>query len=230
MDSFFINGISSETVGLYADTPPMPNKAVQRVTHWQTSQDEDSATPDDTFNNVNYQLVAYVFKPVDYHHSMNIYKFIEHAETLQISRLDGLYFKIRQADVVSELQLDGNRVRYVFNFVLAPFKYFVENPVIDVNNNSYIVNEGQRYSKPTFYLTVQNPGEVKLIVNGSEFKIVDCSEGEQITVYTDRYIATSNNGIINHRTFGFFPFLAEGNNRIQLVNCTAKVQVNARCY
>ena len=40
-DYFIVNDVSSASVGLYVDTPPVPPMAKQRVTTWQTGMDAD---------------------------------------------------------------------------------------------------------------------------------------------------------------------------------------------
>lgn len=228
MDNFFINGVSAESVGLHVDTVPIPPMAKQRYTTWQNGGDEDGTSSDDTYQDVNYPITAYVFKGS--YDDSEIHKFIVGAKILQISRLDGFYFKVRQAYIDTDTEYDGNRIRYTFNFVLAPFRYINDNSLIEVSDGGMVANDGTRYSKPNYFLTAINSGDVKLIVNGEEFKITGCSEGEAISVYSEKYIAVSGNKSINQRTYGYFPFLGVGNNQIYFENCTCKLQTNARCY
>ena len=229
MDDFFINGVSAESVGLYVDTVPVPPMAKQRYTTWQNGSDEDGVSEDSTFENINYTLRAYVFKGS--YDDKAIHNFIVGAKILKISRLDGYYFKIRQAQISdTDTQYDGAKIGYTFNFLLAPFKYIDDLNLVEVSNGGYVVNDGTRYSKPNYFLTAINSGDVKLIVNGEEFKITGCSEGESISIYSEKHIAVSGNKTINQRTYGYFPFLSVGNNQIYFENCTCKLQVNARCY
>ena len=51
-DYFLLDGVSSATVGLYVDTPPIPPLAKLRYTTWQTGIDMDNASPDDVFENI----------------------------------------------------------------------------------------------------------------------------------------------------------------------------------
>ena len=227
-ERFYIDGISSDTLDIYVDTLSVPSMSRQRFTSYQNGGDEDGTSSDDTYQDINYTITAYVFKG-SYDDSA-IHKFIVGAKTLQISRLEGFYFKVRQAYIDTDTEYDGNRIRYTFSFVLAPFRYINDNSLIEVSDGGMVANEGTRYSKPNYFLTAINSGDVWLMVNGQQLKIEGCTAGEVISVYSEKYVAVSNNKTINQRTFGIFPFFGVGNNEIHLDNCTCKVQVNARCY
>ena len=94
-DYFKINGVSCVDKGIWCDTPPVPPLAKQRYTTFQTSADEDRTTPDESFEDITYKLTFFTFDNEDYD-NREIYEYISAAKRLEISRLSGLYFKVRQ--------------------------------------------------------------------------------------------------------------------------------------
>ena len=63
-EKFSLDGVSSDTLGLFVDfLPPVP-LADQRYTDFNTGADEQGTTPDDVFNNIQYQIRFYTFLPL----------------------------------------------------------------------------------------------------------------------------------------------------------------------
>ena len=212
-DWFMINGISSYTIpDLYVDTPSVPPMAKQRYTRYQTGADEDGVSPDNTFEDLPYTLTFYTFDRTNFDNS-DIYSFLANPQTLQISRLNGFYFKVHEVAVDSPENVSrGRKIRYNINFQLAPFKYFTNNPEIPIISGSVVENRGTRYSRPSFRIV--GTGDIKLIVNGATFEVNGLSENQQIFIDSSRYITYSRADLFNARTKGQYPFLAVGNNVI----------------
>lgn len=229
-----IDGVSSDTVGLYIDTPPVPPPARRRYSVYTTGSDEDMTLRDETFEDTEYSITGYVFKNgADYADSSLIYNYLLNASTLEISRLSGFYFKVRQAHVDVETEYDGNRIRYTANFVLAPFRYAVENPAISITSGDYIENKGNRYSKPTFKFSIQ--GNLTLNVNGESFQITNTASGyKDFTIETGLYTVYSGTEICPCVTTGKFPFFSPGYNRVIFSAggniALSQVYVNERWY
>lgn len=231
-DWFKINGVSSDTVGIYVDTPSVPPMAQQRYMQYTTGTDEDGTTPDDTYEDIEYVLTFYTFNRTDFDNS-DIYAFLANAKTLEISRLNGFYFKVRQVYVdTPENVMKGEKIRYTITFILAPFKYFTSEEEITLKNGSIVTNYGTRYCKPTFYITTSDNGDVTIIVNGATFQLLNLVKGQTVTVDTSRYIAYVGNEILYNRTVGQFPFLASGDNYISWSGSVSSLKVlkNERNY
>lgn len=230
-DWFMINGISSDTIpDLYVDTPSVPPMAKQRYTRWQTGADEDGVSPDNTFEDLSYTLDFYTFNRKDFDNS-DIYAFLASPQTLQISRLNGFYFKVHEVTVSNPENISrGGKIRYTVNFRLAPFKYFTDNPEIPVTSGSIVENRGTRYSRPSFKIV--GTGDIKLNVNGEVFEVSGLAENQQIIVDSSRYITYSGNNLFYAKTKGQYPFLAVGNNVISWEGNVSSVHItrNERCY
>lgn len=229
-DRVFINGVSSDSIDIYVDTPPVPAPAVRRYNVYSTGSDEDTTIPDETYEDVPYELTCYDFKkPSDYSSSSKVYEFFQNAKTLTISRYPGVYFKVRQVVVYTETEYDANRIRYRVSFLLAPFKYLSENPEITIDSGDFVKNEGNRYSKPTFYINAT--GDITLEVNGERFQIT-LDGYNSIVVECGKYAVFKDGKLLTCVTSGKFPFLAPGQNRIVYSGSVQsfKLKVNARCY
>ena len=60
-EKFTLDGVSSDTLGLFVDyLAPMP-MAEQKYTDFNVGEDEQKTTPDDVFNNITYQIRFYTF-------------------------------------------------------------------------------------------------------------------------------------------------------------------------
>jgi len=226
-DYIVVNGVSSDTVGLYIDTPPVPPMAQQRYTDYQTGSDMDGCTPDDAFENIRLTITAYQFFP-DNFDNRAVYDFLKNPKTLQISRFDDYYFKVQKlSGIQPESKSNGKRIKYTITFDCKPFKYAVENPLEEIQKGTS-QNNGNRYSRPVW--VISGSGECILWVNGESLKITDvdgdvCVDCEKMIAYTESQIITQN-------TTGKFPFLASGDNAVDWnENITAVyLQKNERWY
>ena len=227
-DYFIVNGISSATVGLYVDTPPVPPMSAQRVTTWATGIDMDSSSPDDVWENIALTINAYkFFKSADFSIS-DVYAFLADARTLQLSRFADRYFKVRQVkSVTPQMQYDGNRIKIQIGFVCAPFKYHTSNDESEVSTDT-VENPGTRYSRPVWRLTGCN-GNAALTVNGQTLQVK--VSGTAI-IDAERMIAyDGSGGNIMPKTVGQFPFLQPGVNAVSYSGATGlAVRGNWRDY
>lgn len=231
IDWFKINGISSHSHGLHVDTPAVPPMAHRRFSTYQTGADEDGTYSDDTFEDITYNLTFYTLTRQDFDNT-DIYAFLANPETLEISRLTGYYYKIRQLALDNPENLfRGEKIRYKLNFKLAPFRYFAENSAIPLTvNGGTVKNNGTRYSKPTFEIV--GTGDISINVNGQKFEIKGLSDSQKIIIDTSKYITYSGSELFHNRTIGQYPFLNVGDNVISWGGNVKNVQIslNERCY
>lgn len=216
-DYFFINGISSETVGLYVDTPPVPPMAKQRVAVWKTGIDSDNSSPDDVWEPIQLTLSCYMFSKENFDMSA-VYAFLANARTLQISRFSSRYFKIMQVNAITpQQQHDGKRIKIQIQFACNPFKYHVSNPEIPITENK-LENPGTRYSRPLYKITHEVGGDTILSVNGQTCTI-NYQASSPIYIDAERMIAYNDSGVNQTQyTAGLFPFLAPGMNLLSVVH------------
>ena len=230
-DYFKINGISSNSVGIFVDTPSVQSKAKQRVSVSKTGNDEDLYTPDDVYEPIKYKLIFYTFDRETFDNSA-IYAFLADAKTLEVSRLPNFYFRVLQvSEVTTERQYDGKYVKYTVNFTLAPFKYKTDNEWITMSSGGIVTNTGTRYCKPTLEITGAN--ETDFIFNGEILKLFFPSEGQTVIVDSERKIVYDKNTktLLWNFSAGKFPFLPVGDTQVVWYNqADVKILKNERCY
>lgn len=222
-DYFIVNDVSSASVGLYVDTPPVPPMAKQRVTTWQTGMDADGHSPDNVYDNIKLTVNAYAFFPESFDLSA-VYAFLADARTLMFSRFPNRFLSVVQVDAVQpQPKWDGKRITLKISFTCEPFKYHTENPETDVTQTHLLTNPGTRYSRPVYIIKYAGQGRTYLSVNGEvcSFNPPDSTAG---TMYIDceKMIAYNlqNGENVNQTpyTAGKFPFLAPGNNLLSAYN------------
>lgn len=237
-DFFTLDGVSSASVGLYVDTPPVPPLAKQRYTTWAGALDSDGCAPDDVFDHITLNFDCYCFFTVNFSLSP-LYAFLQGKSTLQFSRFPDRFFKIRQVNGITPTpQYDGKRIKMNASFVCSPFKYHTANAEFAPENN-VITNPGTRFSRPVYKITNTSAGgqvyytNGSITVNGQQLQI-DFGGASQKTVVVDseKMIAydDSTHENLTRFTAGFFPFLSPGDNAIVTDQCTVTVIGNWRDY
>lgn len=230
-DYFIINGVSSRTIpDIYVDTPSIPPMAQQRYTTYQTGADEDGTSPDNTFENISYTLTFYTFDRENFDNS-DIYAFLANAETLQVSRFNRYYFKVREVHPAAPENISqGKKIRYKINFILAPFKYFTDNPETVISNGDVVHNSGTRSSRPVFKIV--GNGDIKLIVNGKTFEAKGLTSNQETVIDSSRYKTYAGKDAFHNRTIGEYPFLSVGDNIVSWEGNINSVKIikNERCY
>lgn len=235
-DWFKFDGVVSDTMGLYCDTPAVPPMARRRYQTYKYGNDEDGVFADDAYENVRYTLTAYRF-PMSQTADISqeeIYAWIQSAKTLEISRNYGFYFKIRQiGDIAPTIRHDGMRIDYRIPMVLSPFRYMTHNPEIDLADGGGLVeNEGTRYSKPIITCQVLST-PATLTTNG---EVLTINITGDITIDSERMLVyKTENGVktaCTQYTQGKLPMLSVGTNLIQGSNNMGNIycKVNGRCY
>lgn len=217
-DFFYVNGVSSETVGLYVDTPPVPPMAQQRVTTWATGIDMDASSPDDVWENISVTVEAFVFFPDSFDLGA-LYAFLAEAKVLQLSRFANRYLKVVQVGAITpSTSHDGKRIEISIDFLCSPFKYHTTNPETDVTSTSQIENPGTRYSRPIYKVEHALNAPTVLSVNGQTCTIkYDASN--PVYIDTQRMICYDDNGNnMLTKTSGQFPLLSPG---INLLSATS---------
>lgn len=216
-DYFYVNGISSEEVGLYVDTPPVVPMAVQRVTEWRTGLDMDSSSPDDVWENITVSVTAYVFFPESFNLGA-VYAFLANARTLQLSRFSGRYLNVVQVSGVQPVQhYDGKKIEINIDFLCRPFKYHNLNEEYTLDSSTHITleNPGTRYSRPLYKINHSRGGETIFKVNGGENLVISSEAATPIYIDCEKMLAYSGDGHNETKyTSGQFPFLAPGVNTL----------------
>lgn len=228
-DYIYINGVSSDTVELYIDTPPVPPMALRRGTNYNINAEEDAFTLEEGFDDITVKIKAYVFFSEDFDNS-ELYAFLNGARTLQTSRNSKYFYKVKRITSVSPtIDADGKRIKYEISFLCNPFKYHVNNPEIPITHGMIVENNGKIFSRPILKFTATRT--LVINVNGTELTVYNTEKDNEIIIDCEKMIAYSGTEMI--RTSGYFPLLAVGQNMIKWSSMSvtaASIIVNARCY
>lgn len=220
-DSFTLDGISSDTLGIFVDILPPMSMAEQQYTDSNTGADEQLTTPNDVYNNIVYQIPFYVFLPENYNDSA-IKAFCANKSTLTLSRYPDYYFKIRKISLSAVDSIgQGKRIDYVLTLTLAPFRYSTDNDWISLTSGDDVYNNYTRYSKPTFEIVMR--GSMRLTVNGSDFIINAPETDTTITVDSERHITYAGTTLLTGKTNGKYPLFAAGRNQVSYWSITGLI-------
>lgn len=229
-EKFTLDGVSSDTLGLFVDfLPPIP-LAEQKNTDFNVGEDEQKTTPDDVFNNVTYQIRFYTFLNEDYNDTA-IKAFCFGKKILTLSRFPDYYFKIRK---VSLQAVDGSgygkRIDYTLTLILAPFRYVVDNNWVSLTSGDDIYNDYTRYSKPLF--EIKGTNNITLTVNGSTFTVNGLNSNQTVYIDSERHITYSGSTLLTGKTDGKYPLLNTGRNSVSWTGTvsTIKYKGNWRDY
>lgn len=236
-DFFKINGVSSETVGIYVDTPPVPPMAHKKYTNYFYDVDDDYV-----YEDIKFTIRFFTFYNEDFDNSA-IYAFLHNAETLEISRLSGYYYKIKDFEVQQpNVSYDGAKIEYQVDFTLEPFKYKTDNPEIELDTTSEttVINNGTHFCKPTFNISLAGDSgqtDVSIYVNDVEFKIEDVGSGNIVVDSETMTAIKKGNPDVNllMHTADDFLYMHSGNNvaKCSIVNGTVvrfAVKLNERSF
>lgn len=213
-EKFTLDGVSSDTLGLFCDYLQPMNMAEQKYSEYNTGEDEPLVIPDEVYSNIPYQIRFYTFLDEDYNDTA-IKAFCANKKILTLSRYPDYYFKIRRISLTAADSLGhGKRIDYVLALSIAPFRYVTDeyNPQVILASGDNIINEHSRYSKPEFEIT--GSGNITLTVNGSDFTVKGLETNQTIIIDSIRHVTYSGNTLLTGKTNGKYPLLNVGSNTV----------------
>ncbi len=226
----------SSDIGLNVEfLQPVP-MAVQQYTEWQTGADMSGASPDNYFENIEYDITARVLRNPTAFASSEIYALFANARTMTLSNVPGYFYRIRKVlGIVPEAapELKGNEIIYTISLELAPFKYHLSNAEQTVTGGT-IENPGTRYSRPIYKIIGRAAGNTttKLTVNGQQLTLSELTDAST-TIYIDTermLIYDQANTNLMPKSSGILPFLAPGVNTASVTAGTLSITGNWRSY
>ena len=231
-EKFTLDGVSSDTLGLYCDyLPPVP-MADQLYTTFNVGADEMGTTPDEVFNDISYSIRFYTFLAENYNDTA-IKAFCTGKSILTLSRCPDYFFKVRRMKLTATDSIGyGKRIDYVLTLTLAPFRYVEDNEWIDVEiqlAQTTIYNLHTIYSKPLIEIT--GTGAVSIVCQGQEFRINGLT-GNPVVVDSEHKITYSGTEYLTGKTEGEYPLFNIGENHLQFSQTvtSARYKTNWRDY
>lgn len=224
MDFIEINGISSETVNVWIDTPPMPPKAKLKTQNIVIPGREDVITSNGEYEDIPLSITAYVFER-DYDPAA-LYEWMEKANAIKTSISNKYYYKVKKVHEVSPQYAGHGKYKLALNFTCDPYKYNSDNPVWTTGGDEINVrNNGTAVSRPLFVITgsgdigIETNSDKVTVKNVSNKAYIDC---QRLVCYDDsNHILASS---------GRFPELKVGFNTINIYGnvTTTQFQINER--
>lgn len=225
-DYIIINGVSSNTVHVWIDTPPMPPKARKKTQSISIPGREDVITTNGEYEDVEYKITAYVFER-DYNPDQ-LYIWMENAKTITTSLSSDYYYKVKKVNGVTPSYSGHGKYRLDLSFTCSPFRYSLSNNKIEKTTKTFTINNtGTYFSEPVY--EIQGSGEISVKVNDNENTITVYDVNGTIIIDCERLVAyNSDNDFLV--TKGVFPFLSVGSNTVTVTGNVTKtgVYVNKR--
>lgn len=217
IDYITINGVSSSTVDLYVDTPPMPPRAEQICSYYQ-SFSEDQSNHEKRFDDITVTIDAYVF---DGGYNPNaIYTFLQSGNILKTSKNADFFYKVKHLKAINP-DYKGHGKQYLkIEFVCSPFRWKASNAKTDITLASGLVNEGNWFAQPVFYCTTytydeqgyEDTASITVADRTLNIDVQDYAEYNQIIVIdAERQIVYAESGMIE--------ILSDTSGKIPLLPC-----------
>lgn len=221
-DKIWVNDVSSDTVNLYVDTTPFPNKAEQ-VTHDITipGRDEKIIISDDYYEDIQVDISTYTFDNT--FDMLKVYKWLEGAKTLRTSESNFFYYyRVKKVLGIIPNYLGHGRHNIIISFVCSPFKYKDTNTIVKTAKTFSVSNTGGYYCRPVYKLT--GSGDITLTVNNDANRIKVFGVNGSCTIDAERMLVYDDSGNLL-RTQGKIPFAVVGNNDVVITGNVSKSEI-----
>lgn len=171
-DKMIINGVSSDTVGLFVDTPPMPPKSEEIVEEsTPLGRSESIVYHTGQYKNIEITVKCFVF---DYGYLPDsIYKYLQAAQTLSFSSEERYFYKVKKVSALNPSYQKNGKYLLSVKFICSPFKYLALNPEHEysfpegqTSGTAHILNSGDIYCEPLIWLSAgENHAVATITVN-----------------------------------------------------------------
>lgn len=200
---------TSNDIGIWVDTPPMPPMAEQVYREITIPDREENLTvADESYKDIQLAVKAYIFDNA--YDMTTVYSWLRGAKKLRFKD-DDYYYRVKKV-LPPTLNYQGHgKTMITLNFVVSPFRYFVvDTTVISTTSTTTVQNLGNVYCRPqykifgsgTITLKVDDNSNAVTISGVDGYCIVDA---ERMLIYKDSTFL-SNEGVI--------PFLDTGSSSV----------------
>ena len=204
---------TSNDIGIWVDTPPMPPMAEQVYREINIPDREDSLTvAEETYKDVQLAVKAYIFNTE--YDLTGVYSWLRGAKKLRFKDAD-YYYRVKQVKPPTLNYQGHGKTMITLNFVVSPFRYLSSDAVIESTERIFTVqNAGNIYCRPqykiygsgTLTLSVDDHTANALKITGVDgYVIVDA---ERMLVYKDSVFLSCE---------GVIPLLDAGSSEVKVV-------------
>ena len=212
------NEITSNDIGIWVDTPPIPPMAEKSYREINIpGREETLGITEETYKDVNLPVKAYIFRK-DYDIT-NVYAWLKDAKTLRFNESDYYYRVKRVLPPTLNYQGEG-KTMVTLNFVVSPFRYLVDDPVVEETALSFTIqNNGNIYSRPVY--KIYGHDYVKLTIDGDSIEVTGIQDyviidAERLMIY---HGDVSQNPVMPEdilSSIGSIPLLPVGENTVTI--------------
>ena len=204
---------TSNEIGMWVDTPPMPPMAEQVYREISIpGREEKLVVADNEYKDIPLAVKAYTFDNA--YDLTAVYTWLRGATKLRFND-DDYYYRVKQVKPPTLNYRGHGKTMITLNFVVSPFRYIKPDTIVISTDNTFTVqNLGNIYCRPrykiygsgTLTLRVDNDTDNQLKITGvDEYVIVDA---ERMLVYKDSTFLSSE---------GVIPFLDVGASEVKVL-------------
>ena len=132
-DKMIINGISSDRVGLYVDTPYMPPMPELNANTFNTGSEESTIINELQFQDITITVTGFLFE--SRYNPYELYRYLISAKKLSFSTNPRIYYRVKHVYGVSPQYAGMQKNRLEMQFVCSPFRYAVTNQKMAYTND-----------------------------------------------------------------------------------------------
>ena len=204
---------TSNDIGIWVDTPPMPPMAEQ--VHREINipdREETLIVIDETYKDMPLAIKAYIFDNA--YDMTTVYSWLRGAKKLRFKD-DDYYYRVKQVKPPTLNYQGYGKTLITLNFVVSPFRYLLADPtVISTEATTTVQNIGNLYCRPQY--KIYGSGTLTLRVDNdtnNQLKITDVDgyvivDAERMLVYKESTFL-QNEGVI--------PFLDVGSSEVKVL-------------
>jgi len=200
---------TSNDIGIWVDTPPMPPMAEQVYRELTIPDREENLTvADESYKDIQLAVKAYIFDNA--YDMTTVYSWLRGAKKLRFKD-DDYYYRVKKV-LPPTLNYSGHgKTMITLNFVVSPFRYIkVDTTVVSTTSTTTVLNTGNVYCRPQY--KIFGSGTITLKVDDDTNKIVISNVDGYCIVDAERMLVYKDSTFLS--TTGIIPFLDVGSSSV----------------
>ena len=200
---------TSNDIGIWVDTPPMPPMAEQVYREINIPDREENLTvADESYKDIPLAVKAYIFDNA--YDMTTVYSWLRGAKKLRFKD-DDYYYRVKKV-LPPTLNYSGHgKTMITLNFVVSPFRYLKVDPaVISTSNTTTVQNLGNVYCRPQY--KIFGSGTIKLQVDDSTNAVTVSDVDGYCIIDAERMLIYKDSTFLS--ATGIIPFLDTGSSSV----------------
>lgn len=208
----FFNGIKDSDLNIISKTSPI-HPINKRYTETTIDGKDGSLYIDDCFDDINIEVVLKCNCKKRGHNIDDILYWLDNVEDnrLLVNKMQNDCYHVKKVIIDNIEYSSTNVIEITVTFICDPYKYDLDNTVVNVTNNSVINYTGLIPADTLFEITAS--GDITLNINGEEIRIINC-DGTIVIDSKLMQVRNSDGTSKDWDTLGNFNKLKRGSNVI----------------